>query len=253
MQFVLDSLNLTPVALGFCIVAVLIGAVVKGYTGFGASMLWATSLSLVLPPLQIVPMVLMFEVATSIHLLPQVWKEVEWRSLWLLLLGTWLATPVGIYALASIPAKPIRIGLSVVVFIAAILIWRGFSLKDVPGRLATLGVGLTAGLLNGSMAIVGPPVILFYFSSPVGIAVGRASIVTYFLGTDSVGTAMFASQGLISAEVLWRTAIFLPVLLIGVSLGARHFLGATPEAFRKVALILLIALSVALFARAVIL
>lgn len=252
MQFVLDSLNLTPVALGFCIVAVLIGAVVKGYTGFGASMLWATSLSLVLPPLQIVPMVLMFEVATSIHLLPQVWKEVEWRSLWLLLLGTWLATPVGIYALASIPAKPIRIGLSVVVFIAAILIWRGFSLKDVPGRLATLGVGLTAGLLNGSMAIVGPPVILFYFSSPVGIAVGRASIVTYFLGTDSVGTAMFASQGLISAEVLWRTAIFIPVLLIGVSLGARRFLGTTPEAFRKATLILLTALSVALFARAAI-
>ncbi len=72
MQSVLDALNLTPVALGFCIVAVLIGAFVKGYTGFGASMLWATSLSLVLPPLQIVPMVLMFEVATSIHLLPRV-------------------------------------------------------------------------------------------------------------------------------------------------------------------------------------
>ncbi len=95
--------------------------------------------------------------------------------------------------------------------------------------------------------------ILFYFSSPVGIAVGRASIVTYFLGTDSVGTAMFASQGLISAEVLWRTVIFLPVLLIGVNLGTRRFLGTTPEAFRNVALILLTALSVALFARAVIL
>ncbi len=43
MQSVLDALNLTPVALGFCIVAVLIGAFVKVYTGFGASMLWAPS------------------------------------------------------------------------------------------------------------------------------------------------------------------------------------------------------------------
>ncbi len=215
-------------------------------------MLWATSLSLVLPPLQIVPMVLMFEVATSIHLLPQVWKEIEWRSLWLLLLGTWAATPVGIYALATIPADSIRIALAIIVFIAAILIWRGFTLREVPGQPATLGVGLAAGLLNGSMAIVGPPVILFYFSSPVGITVGRASIITYFLGTDSVGTAMFASQGLIGSEVLWRTVIFLPVLLMGVNLGSRQFLGTTPEAFRKVALILLIALSVALFARAVI-
>jgi hypothetical protein len=80
----------------------------------------------------------------------------------------------------------------------------------VPGSTATLGIGLVAGLLNGSMAIVGPPVILFYFSAPIGTAVGRASIVTFFLGTDSFGTAMFAAQGLITAEILWRRAVFIP-------------------------------------------
>jgi len=52
--------------------------------------------------------------------------------------------------------------------------------------------------------------------------------------------------------VLWRTAIFIPVLLTGVSLGARRFLGTTPEAFRKATLILLTAPSVALSARAAI-
>ena len=58
-----------------------------------------------------------------------------------------------------------------------------------------------AGVLNGSMGIVGPPVILFYFSSPTGVVAGRASIVAYFIGTDSVGAAMFAAQGLIDASV----------------------------------------------------
>jgi len=252
MDLILAALGLTPWQLWACLASVLLGAFIKGYTGFGASMLWVTSLSLVLPPLEAVPMVLMFEVATSLHLLVHVWKDVEWRSMALLLVGTWLATPLGIYALVSIPANPVRMALAIAVFVAAVLIWRDFKLRSVPGKPATLGVGLAAGLLNGSMAIVGPPVILFYFSSPLGATVGRASMVAYFLGTDTVGTAMFASQGLIGGQLLWRCALFLPVLLFGVALGNRRFLATSPETFRKVALVLLMALAAALFARSVV-
>lgn len=249
--WLLDALGLDAPGLLYCILAVAAGAYLKGYTGFGASMLWMTSLSLVLPPLQVVPMVLMFEVVTSIALLPQIWKDVRWRSIGLLLLGTWAATPVGIYALSTLPATPVRLALAVSVFIAAILILRGFALRKEPGRPATVGVGLMAGVLNGSMGIVGPPVILFYFSSPIGVAAGRASIVTYFIGTDSVGTAMFAAQGLIDSSVYWRTAAFLPVLIAGVAVGNRGFVKTDPETFRKIALFVLMALSFLLFARAV--
>jgi uncharacterized membrane protein YfcA len=249
MDSLLNVLGLSFHGLAFSVVAVLVGAFIKGYTGFGASMVWVTSLSLVLPPLQVVPMVLMFEVATSIGLLRHVWREVEWRSLWLLLAGTCVATPLGIHALASMPADALRIALALVVFVAAILIWRGFALKEAPGRTATVGVGLLAGFLNGSMAIVGPPVILFYFATPLGVAVGRASMVTYLLGTDAVGTGMFALQGLVGTEILWRTVCFLPVLLLGVAAGHRQFVGASPQTAKRIALLLLMGLSIALFAR----
>ena len=247
---VLEATDLDGPGFLYGVAAVLAGAWLKGYTGFGASMLWMTSLSFVLPPLQVVPMVLMFEVVTSIALLPQVWKDVRWRSIGLLLLGTWAATPIGIHALSSLPAAPIRMALAAVVFIAAFLILRGFALTKEPGRLATAGVGLMAGVLNGSMGIVGPPVILFYFSSPVGVAAGRASIITYFIGTDSVGTLMFAAQGLIDESVWWRTAVFAPILIAGVAAGNRGFVKTDPETFRRVALFVLMALSVLLVARA---
>ena len=246
----LAALALDPGALIFCVVAVFAGAYLKGYTGFGASMLWVTSLSLVLPPLQVVPMVLMFEVATSIVLLPGIWKDVRWGSISALLIGTWAATPLGIHALASLPATPIRLGLAVVVFVAAVLILRGFALKREPRTPATVGVGLMAGVLNGSMGIVGPPVILFYFSSPIGVVAGRASIIAYFIGTDTVGTAMFAAQDLIDGSVYWRTAAFLPLLVLGVAIGHRGFLKTDPETFKRLALFVLMALAALLFARA---
>lgn len=248
---ILSLTGLTAAGFLFCLIAVFSGAYLKGFTGFGASMLWVTSLSLVLPPLQVVPMVLMFEVVTSITLLPQIWKKIRWRSIGLLLLGSWAATPIGIYALSNLPETPVYIALSIVVFVAAVLILRGFALSKQPGSLATIGVGLLAGVLNGSMGIVGPPVILFYFSSPIGLVAGRASIITYFIGTDSVGTAMFAAQGLIDTSVYWRTVIFLPILIVGVWIGNHGFIKTNPETFKKIALFVLMALSVILFVRAI--
>ena len=214
-------------------------------------MFWMTSLSLVLPPLQLVPMVLMFEVASSIYLLPGIWKKIDWRSIGLLLAGTWVATPVGIYLLTTLPAAPVRLALALVVLYSAIMILRGFSLAKVPGKTATVGVGMTAGVLNGSMGIIGPPVVLFYFSSPVGITVGRASIIAYFLGTDSVATLLFASQSLIDPMIYWRTALFLPLLFIGSALGAAGFLKTDADTFRKISLYVLLVLSVILLVRAV--
>jgi uncharacterized membrane protein YfcA len=249
MDLLGNLLGLSPAGLGFGIAAVLLGALIKGYTGFGASMVWVTSLSLVLPPLEVVPMVLMFEVITSIRMLPQVWREVEWRSLWLLMLGTSVATPLGIYALAVIPADALRIALAVTVFAAAVLIWRGFALARAPGRTSTFGVGLLAGFLNGSMAIVGPPVILFYFATPLGVAAGRASMVTYLLGTDAIGTGIFALGGLVSTAILWRALVFVPVLLLGVAAGHRLFHATSQRTAKRIALLVLMGLSIALFAR----
>ncbi len=92
--------------LTFCIVAVFGGALVRGYTGFGSSLIWVSSLSLVLPPVIVVPAVYLLEIAASAHLLPRVWRKIEWRSLRWLLLGTFVATPPGVYLLSALPASP---------------------------------------------------------------------------------------------------------------------------------------------------
>jgi len=252
MTEILETLQLDIGGLAYCIFAVFAGAYLKGYTGFGASMFWVTSLSLMLPPLKVVPMVLLFEVVTSIVLLPQIWNDIRWRSILALLIGTWIATPIGIYGLSTLPADPIRISLAIIVFTAAIFILRGFALKREPGHAATVGVGLMAGVLNGSMGIVGPPVILFYFSSPIGVIAGRASIIAFFIGTDSVGSAMFATQGLVGTEILWRTIAFLPALIAGVAIGNRGFLNTDAATFKKIALYVLMGLSVALAIRAIV-
>jgi uncharacterized protein len=225
-------------------------AVVRGYSGFGFSLLAITALSLLLPPAETVPSIFIMEVAASLHLLPGVWRDIHWRSLLWLSIGCLIGTPAGVYALAHSPSAPMTLALSVFVLVSAVLLAQGYALKSMPGAAATLATGTASGLFNGSFGMGGPPVILFFFGSPAGAAAGRASIIAFFLLTDITGLAWQGSEGLLHLATLWRALLFLPALIAGVWLGNRGFRNANPEAFRRWVLRLLMLVAILTGARA---
>jgi uncharacterized membrane protein YfcA len=230
---------------------IFLAAIVRGYSGFGFSLLAITSLSLVLEPAEIVPSIFMLEIAASLHLLPSIWRDVHWRSLLPLIAGCLIATPFGVMLLASVPPALMQLALSVFVLIATILLWRGFALKSIPGTAGAAAAGAAAGFGNGAFGIAGPPVILFYFSSPAGHAMGRASLIAFFLATDIIGLPLLASEGLVTTDAFYRAIIFLVPLIVGVWLGARSFKTANPARFRRIILILLAILAILIGGKAI--
>ena len=234
----------------FLVIAVLAGAYVRGYSGFGSALLWISSLSFILPPVQVIPTVFMLDVAASVHLLPKVWKQAHWRSLRWLLLGTLIATPPGLYLLATLPATPVRVAIYTVVLATTGLLWRGFKLPRIPGPGPTLLTGLLSGLLNGTTGIAGPPAILLYFSSPVTVAAARASVIAFLSGTHVLGITLASGYGLITGNLLTRTLLLLPVVFAGIALGNRRFIHTEPETFRRFVLLFLGVLSIAGLVRA---
>jgi uncharacterized protein len=231
----------------FCI---FIAAIVRGFSGFGFSLLSVSALSLVYTPAEIVPSIFMLELAASINLLPSIWKEIHWKSLGPLTLGCLIATPLGVWLLAHVPAAPMQIALSVFVLLATILLWWGFALKSMPGNIGSTLAGAASGLSNGAFGIGGPPVILFYFASPAGAVAGRASLTAFFLATDVIGLANQSVHGLVTWEASWRALTYLPALLAGVWIGARSFKGTNTETFRKAVLVLLAVLAMMIAAKA---
>ena len=227
------------------VTSVFLAGIIRGYSGFGFAMVAVTSISLVLPPVHVVPLVLILEVLASIRLVPQVWRDIDWYSLRWLLVGSLFATPFGVYLLANIPAVPMRISISLLVLVAAILLMRGWAWKRMPGRPLILTTGVACGILNGAAAIGGPPVILLYLSSPAGVMVSRASIIAYFLGIDAMSLAMVSLQGLTTSRVLLLLIVCLLPLLFGIAVGSRLFIKVDKESFRHHVLILLIILSIA--------
>jgi uncharacterized membrane protein YfcA len=130
----LNWLGLEPVSLVVTVLSVFVAGIIRGYSGFGFAMVAVTSISLVLPPVQAVPTVLILEVLASIRLVPQVWKDIDWYSLRWLLVGSLFATPFGVYLLVNIPVLPMRISISLLVLVAAILL----IILSVAGLLRTI-------------------------------------------------------------------------------------------------------------------
>jgi uncharacterized membrane protein YfcA len=223
---------------------------VRGYGGFGFSMITVAALSLVLPPMRIVPMVVLLEVAASLFLLPGIWQAVNWPILIWLLMGVAAGTPMGVWLLGTVPAAPMKMAVAAVIMILAGLLKKGFVRRRRSGTPETVAVGLASGLFNGAAAIGGPPAILFFFSSPAGAAVSRASLIAFFLLTDTLAAGACALAGLVTGDHVRGALIMVLPMFAGLFAGKRAFMRTSEKTFRRRVLLCLIGLSMLTMIRA---
>lgn len=235
--------GLDAVTLAYTLVVVFFAAVVRGYSGFGTSALMVISLSLIIPPIEVVPIALFMEIVASLGLLKQIWKDVAWRTIRWLLIGAALGMPAGFALLAALPEEVMRAVISVLVLSASAALWFGYQLKREAHSGHTFATGVVSGVANGTAAVGGLPVVLFFLSTSAGIAMSRATVIVYLMLGNIYGVGVAHANGLIDTEVLQRSALFCLPLFIGVWAGNRHFLKTTPESFRKFTLLLLMFLA----------
>ena len=241
--------GLNPGMLLYAFSAILLAAVIRGYSGFGFSALTVTSLSLILPPAEVVPTAFLLEIAASMFMLPMVWRSIDWQKLNWLVLGILAGTPAGLLFLAEVPQDPVRFAISGLVLVACFLLWKNVRIRSEGGRIRLLVVGGISGLVNGAAGIGGLPIVLFLLSGSIRAEVLRATIVAFLFCSDIYATLLSGSQNLLSNELLARSVLFSFPLVVGVAIGHRGFVKSSPESFRKFAIGLLILLSIAVIVR----
>jgi uncharacterized membrane protein YfcA len=73
----------------------------------------------------------------------------------------------------------------------------------------------------------------------------RAAVTAYFFLLDVMGLTVLFYAGLVDQDTIKTAALAFPLLIVGMTLGTRHFLGATPEGFRRITLFMLILIALA--------
>ncbi len=216
-----------------------LAGLVRGFSGFGFSLAAVPLLSLFYPPVQLVPVVLLLQVAISLDGLRGAWALADRGTLLWLGLGALVATPFGLFGLAHLPPGPVRLLIACVVALGVVLLARGRRMTRPPGSAATVAFGLASGLFNGLAGIPGPPVIALYLASPLATRTARASMIVLFLVTSVAALLPLAVVGMVHASAVEAALLGLPGVWCGSWLGAQLFRRAPDAHYRYVALALL--------------
>jgi uncharacterized membrane protein YfcA len=235
--------DLTAAAVAVMLIGLAIGAIARGYSGFGFSAILVSSWALVTDPARAVVVALCLEVAASIMQALSVWREIPWKRVGLLMAGAVIGTPAGAYLLAHAPRDPLKLAIGIFVLISAALLLFGFKLKGKSHGSRTAAVGVASGIANGAVAMGGLPVALFLTAQGDRPQQIRASVIAYFFLLDITGLIFLARESVVTSDMLWLAVISLPVVALGVWLGGRRFLGTTPDTFRRTTLVLLMGIA----------
>ena len=234
---------LSPPVLAMLFIIALAAGFVRGFSGFGFSAIVVASMSLVMDPFIIVTLAIIFELLTSLFQFKSVYPTMEKPVVAKLLIGAVVAMPIGVSLLVSLDINIVRMVLSLFILAMCLLLLSGWTLNKKLGTFGQIGVGGISGFAN-SMAIGGLPVGLFLSAQDTKPHQFRANMIGYLFLLDLIGIVVLFWHGRVTVPVLMTAAMVLPAVLFGTYLGSRHFFNTPPASFKRLVIMLLIALSV---------
>ena len=129
----------------------------RGFSGFGFSASSVSLLAFFLPPKEIVPIILLLEIIASFFMIPSIWKKINWKFVFYLLLGVLIGTPFGVRLLSILKPEITHLIISTTVLFFAVLLLRGYKNKRLNHNISKFFVGSIAGTVNGFGTLAGLP------------------------------------------------------------------------------------------------
>jgi uncharacterized protein len=216
---------------------------VRGITGFGGAMVMAPPLALLLGPIVAVPVVLLLESVAAAPMLRQTMPLVRWRVIGPICLTACAAVPLGVNLLVSTDPQLLRRAIAGIVIVFSLLLLRGWRYAGRQRLATSLGLGALSGAMTGAMSVGAPPVILYLLSGPDRVETTRANLTFYLVVISAAGLVMLWAGGVLDAPAAWTALALAPGYYIGLLGGLRLFAYLSEARFRRLTLLLLIAVS----------
>ena len=225
-------------------------AYVRGYGGVGFSAISLACAAILTDPLPLIPVIFGCELTMTAFQARGLRGHVDWRRVAALLVGAAIVLPVSVTVILSLGEGAVRILVSSIVLIMALVLAAGWTLQRRIGTPGNVGVGMVSGLCNAA-GVGGLPVAAAMAAQPIPAPVFRATMIVYLTGLDLLTLPLLWAGGLVTWGTLLALALVLPLLWTGIWLGGRRFHGTSPASFRQFAIYLLMALALMGLVRAV--
>jgi uncharacterized membrane protein YfcA len=222
------------------ILIILTAGFIQGLTSFGFALISMPFLARIIPLQEAVPIVVLLSLCTNIVVLMNSRKHVDIKKIWILIISSLIAAPLGTYLLIYLNANLLKVftGILIITFSVILLIGKSYPVRNE--KIAFVPVGIMSGLLNGSISMSGPPVALFLSNQSVSKDKFRANLTAYAIILNIITICTYIYSGLLTQEVIKFTTWFVPRRFVGVFRGTKAIKKLDDGLFRKLALSIII-------------
>ena len=234
----------SPGQIAFLIGVSFLAGLARGFSGFGAALIFVPLANIAVGPKVAVPLLLVMDGVMTLGLIPNAVRQADRPSVLLMALGAIFGVPLGVYLLAQLDAELLRWSIAILVLLMLGLLMSGLRYHGRPRAPLTTSVGFVSGLLSGLAQIGGPPVVGYWLGGAIPAASVRANFIAYFAISTVVSAISYVVGGLITGSVLVLALVTAPLFGLGVWLGSRMFGLASEQTFRNVCYLLVAAAAI---------
>jgi uncharacterized membrane protein YfcA len=216
------------------------GGVVSGLAGFGFALVAVPPLLLIFDPPTVVTASILLSILSGWVVLPGHWHEIKSGTIFRLTPWALLGLAPGVALIKTLAPDAIKLLSGLVVAALAAATAAGWRPPGAHSSVAMAVAGATSGMLNASIGMAGPPVVLLFAARDFDMHAFRTSIVVYFLVVDVAGIGLLVWQGVIGWGEVSIALWLLPGALVGGVVGRRLVTRVSAPAFRRTVLAMLL-------------
>ncbi|WP_295891443.1 sulfite exporter TauE/SafE family protein [uncultured Vibrio sp.] len=232
--------------MGLEVLLIVIAGVIRGYTGFGFSVIAAMCLSFVYPPIEAVFLAITLDLLSSLTLLRNANKHSSRGLVYPLVFGMVLSLPLGLVFVTSVSPEGIQYFIAFLSFVAGALILMNFKLHWLNERFA-FGAGAVSGFCMTTASAGGPPLILYLMNLSVKQDELRSTSILFFFASSLLSFFGLYYIQSIELGVLFQGVALFPAALLGNVIGGWAFKRWPVESPTRVVAPILMSLSVLVF------
>lgn len=215
---------------GWLLGAASLAGLIRGFSGFGAALLFIPLASMIVAPTRAVVLLFIIDGIIALPLLKNAVRHVNWREVLPLSLGAGVTVPLGAMFLVYADPIALRWLMSALALGAVGALASGWRYHRAPGQLISGGVGMVSGFLGGMTSFYGPPIIIFWLGGQNAAATVRSNIIIFFGLMTLVAGITYATHGLFSWDIFYQAMTLMPAYAISIWVGSRMF-GKSSESF----------------------
>ncbi|MBA3911057.1 MAG: sulfite exporter TauE/SafE family protein [Rhodobacter sp.] len=214
----------------------LAASLARGFSGFGAALIFIPLASALLGPKVAVPLLLVTDGIMTAGMIPKALKSADRSGVLTMASGAVVGVPAGTWLLTTLDPQVLRWAIVALAAVMLALLSSGWRYHGRPKTPLTVLVGAVSGLFSGAAQIGGPPVVAYWLGGTIPALVVRSNIIFFFAITSLIAAIGYIWGGLFTRQILTLGALIAPVYGFGAWAGSRMFGLASEQTFRRICL-----------------